>query len=91
MKNKFLSLVLALILSTSVSAINLVVDGNPLVPHVPPQSIDGDTIVVNFNGVEEKVRLIGIDTSESVHPDGDRNSEEGTAASDFTKTALEGK
>lgn len=26
--------------------------------------IDGDTIVVNINGVEEKVRLVGIDTPE---------------------------
>lgn len=27
--------------------------------------IDGDTIVVNINGTEEKVRLIGVDTPES--------------------------
>lgn len=27
--------------------------------------IDGDTIVVNLNGMEEKVRLIGVDTPES--------------------------
>lgn len=31
--------------------------------------IDGDTIVVNYNGKEEKVRMIGVDTPESVHPD----------------------
>ena len=30
--------------------------------------IDGDTIVVNLNGVKETVRLIGVDTPETVHP-----------------------
>ncbi len=31
--------------------------------------VDGDTIVVEVDGVEEPVRLIGIDTPESVAPD----------------------
>ncbi|WP_022871913.1 thermonuclease family protein [Nesterenkonia alba] len=31
--------------------------------------IDGDTIVVDVDGVEERVRLLNIDTPESVHPD----------------------
>ncbi|MCX6523574.1 MAG: thermonuclease family protein [Actinobacteria bacterium] len=30
--------------------------------------VDGDTIVVLADGVEERVRLIGINTPESVHP-----------------------
>lgn len=30
--------------------------------------VDGDTLVVNINGVEEKVRLIGINTPETVDP-----------------------
>ena len=30
--------------------------------------VDGDTVVVNLDGVEERVRLIGIDTPESVDP-----------------------
>jgi len=53
--------------------------------------VDGDTIVVNYNGVEEKVRLIGVDTPESVHPDSDRNTEAGVLASDYTKEKLEGR
>lgn len=53
--------------------------------------VDGDTIVVNYNGVEEKVRLIGVDTPESVHPDSDKNTEAGILASDYTKQHLEGK
>jgi len=32
------------------------------------QVSDGDTIVVDMNGVEERVRLIGIDTPEKDHP-----------------------
>ncbi|NYB73867.1 thermonuclease family protein [Sedimentibacter hydroxybenzoicus DSM 7310] len=53
--------------------------------------VDGDTLVVNFQGREEKVRLIGIDTPESVHPDASKNVEEGKIASNFTKDKLEGK
>lgn len=53
--------------------------------------VDGDTIVVNYNSVEEYVRLIGVDTPESVHPDSSRNTEEGILASDYTKSKLEGK
>ena len=30
--------------------------------------VDGDTLVVNYNGTEEKVRLIGINTPETVDP-----------------------
>ena len=53
--------------------------------------VDGDTIEVNYNGTEEKVRLIGIDTPESVHPDEEKNSEYGEQASEYTKQLLEGK
>jgi len=53
--------------------------------------VDGDTLVVDFNGKEERVRLIGIDTPESVHPDVSKNLPEGKLASQFTKDKLEGK
>lgn len=53
--------------------------------------VDGDTIAVDFNGKEERVRLIGVDTPESVHPDAAKNVEEGKIASNFTKAKLEGK
>lgn len=52
--------------------------------------IDGDTIEVNINGRIEKVRLIGVDTPETVHPT--RGEEPyGREASNFTKSQLEGK
>lgn len=53
--------------------------------------VDGDTIIVDFNGTQERVRLTGVDTPESVHPDASRNVEFGKVSSSFTKNYLEGK
>jgi micrococcal nuclease len=53
--------------------------------------VDGDTIIVDMDGTEARVRLIGVDTPESVHPDGEKNVAYGEIAADFTKEALEGK
>ena len=53
--------------------------------------VDGDTIVVSLNGESKKVRLIGIDTPESVHPDTSKNTEEGKTASDHLKEMLTAK
>lgn len=50
--------------------------------------VDGDTIVVGIDGAEYKIRLIGIDTPESVHSDASRNNEYGQMASDYTKELL---
>lgn len=53
--------------------------------------VDGDTLKINFNGKEESLRLIGVDTPESVHSDSSKNTAEGKIASDYTKSILEGK
>lgn len=50
--------------------------------------IDGDTFVADIGGQEEKIRLIGIDTPESVHSDPTRNTVWGQYASDHTKAIL---
>ena len=52
--------------------------------------IDGDTIQVNLNGVTETVRLIGVDTPETVEP---RTAVQcfGRESSDQAKTILSGK
>lgn len=50
--------------------------------------IDGDTIVVEMDGTKSRIRMIGIDTPESVSPDESQNSEEGKIASEYTKKAL---
>lgn len=56
--------------------------------HTVTRVIDGDTFEIQ-NG--QKVRLIGVDTPESVHPDAEKNTEFGKAASAYTKNMLEGK
>lgn len=50
--------------------------------------VDGDTLVVDRGRGEEKLRLIGIDCPESVNSDKTKNTEEGRAASDFTKSVV---
>lgn len=49
--------------------------------------IDGDTIIVDKDGQDERVRLIGIDTPETVKPNTPVQPY-GKAASDFTKKHL---
>lgn len=52
--------------------------------------VDGDTIVVNIAGKIEKVRLIGVDTPETVHPQ--KPVERfGKEASEFTRRMVAGK
>lgn len=53
--------------------------------------VDGDTIVVDFQGKPEKVRLLCVNTPESVHPDQKQNIPMGKVASNFTKTKISGK
>lgn len=51
---------------------------------------DGDTIIVNMNGRREIIRMIGVDTPETVHPD--RPVEcFGEAASEYSRKLLENK
>lgn len=52
--------------------------------------VDGDTIVVDMDGKQEKVRLIGVDTPETVHPEKPVEYF-GKEASEFTKRMAEGK
>jgi len=58
--------------------------------HLCTRVIDGDTIVVAINGKEERVRLIGVDTPETVHPSKPVEYF-GKEASEFTKCMVEGK
>ena len=52
--------------------------------------IDGDTIVVTVNGKETRIRLIGVDTSEVLHPS-KPVQEFGREASQFTTNLLQGE
>ncbi len=54
------------------------------------RAVDGDTIIARIDGVDEKIRMVLVDTPESVHP---RKPVEffGKEASKYTKNNLEGK
>lgn len=52
--------------------------------------VDGDTIKVDLGGTQETVRLIGVDTPETVKPNHPIEPY-GKEASSFTRTQLEGK
>lgn len=50
--------------------------------------VDGDTFKVRYQGKNISVRLIGVDTPESVHRDTYRNTKWGKKASQYTKKEL---
>lgn len=52
--------------------------------------VDGDTLYCKLNEEEVYVRLIGVDTAESVNPDPSKNNEYGEMASSYTKSLLDG-
>lgn len=60
-------------------------------PYKVIRTVDGDTFIINLDGEETRVRMIGIDTPESVHSNEEKNTEEGKIASDYTKKLLTGK
>lgn len=53
--------------------------------------VDGDTIIINYYGKKEKIRMLNVDTPESVHPDPRRNTLLGKKASNYTRKRLSGK
>ena len=58
--------------------------------HVVLGVVDGDTIRIRYGGVEESVRLLGVDTPETVHPDIPPEPY-GAEATEFTKRLLQGE
>lgn len=57
-------------------------------PYVVTRVIDGDTVIANINGAETKIRMIGVNTPESVSSNPSKNCEEGRIASAYTKEHL---
>ena len=47
--------------------------------------VDGDTIKVYLDGERYTIRMVGIDTPESVHPDPEKNTVYGQKASEYAK------
>ena len=62
-------------------------------PYEVVRVVDGDTMMINIEGTETKVRLIGVDTPESVATGENeyKNCVEGKEASNYTKGLVEGK
>ncbi len=60
------------------------------IAHEVIRIVDGDTVIIDYEGTETSVRLIGVDTPETVHP---RIPEEeyGKEASMFTRNLLQGE
>lgn len=63
----------------------------PLIKTRVVRVVDGDTIKVNLSKENESLRLIGMDTPESVHPKKEKNVPEGKIASDYVTDLIEGK
>lgn len=76
--------------NTTINTIEKTLAPSP-VTYTVKRVVDGDTLKIDYNGKEESVRLIGVDTPESVHPDESKNTEFGKKASEFSKNYLEGK
>ena len=53
--------------------------------------VDGDTVEVETKSKHLKVRVLGIDAPESVHPDQQKNSKAGKESSAFLHLILQGK
>ena len=47
--------------------------------------VDGNTFIVNVDGKDERVRLLYVDTPESVHPDPEKNTDRGRLISQLVK------
>ena len=62
-------------------------------PYKVTRIVDGDTLIIKMDGDETKVRLIGVDTPESVAPEnsGKENSKEGSEATDYLTKLVGGK
>lgn len=65
-------------------------ENNTLHKAVVERVVDGDTVCVVLDGQEQetKVRLIGVNTPESVSSNETKNCEEGKQASEYTKSIL---
>ena len=70
--------------------VTLQVEPDVLVPWELERVVDGDTLIVHTpDGPRTSVRLTGINSPESVHPDENKNTDEGRDASQFIKDLLE--
>ena len=74
--------------NTTEQSVEEINESSALVQAEVVRVVDGDTLVVLLGSEEQRVRLIGVDTPESVNPDESKNTEEGQVASDYTKSIV---
>jgi len=93
------SLLLLTVLSLAITfrcELNAESKSQPLIHYIKPlqavctRVVDGDTLIVKIAGVKERVRLIGVDTPETKHPQKPVQYF-GKEASMFTANMVEGK
>lgn len=60
-------------------------------PYSVERIVDGDTFIAIIDGKSEKIRLLGVDAPESVHPDQRRNTEKGEEVSEYVRSLLKNK
>lgn len=59
-------------------------------PYEVERVVDGDTFIASVEGDRSRIRMIGIDTPESVADNPERITEEGIIAADYTEQLLTG-
>jgi micrococcal nuclease len=59
-------------------------------PYKVERVVDGDTFIAKVEGERTRIRMLGIDTPESVANNPERITEEGLIASNYTKQLLDG-
>ncbi len=88
MKFRIIILTVFIVLLSTVTGCGC--DSSDYIKATVTRVVDGDTIRVDINGKEEAVRLIGVDTPETVKPNHPVEPY-GKEASEFTKKKLTGK
>lgn len=69
---------------------NDAINNSDIVSGIVTRVVDGDTAVIKVDGQERRVRLLGVDTPETVHPNKPVQFF-GNEASSFTKKSLNGR
>ena len=78
----------ALILSSAISQDNTALAATTV---KVDRVVDGDTFVTYIDGEKTRIRMIGVDTPESVHPNESKNTKWGKKISKWVKKQLTGK
>lgn len=87
MKKNILFIIIPILIAVLVACTNsedINLDG----PYKVERVVDGDTFIIKVDGKRTRVRMIGIDTPESVAKEERRNTKEGVEASEYTKKLL---